>query len=200
MRDDQVRDFYVGDDEKQTLSPFHQISPKFGQTLRVSLLTHFVKPKASAYHWYREQFIRCNSPKDAPESAICCQKVGKPSWTCVVMALQYLDADKDGKLSGSVTPKFRVGYISMSRTAYTQVSTITAEVPLCDLYYSKGADGYQFVGASSLPRWQSMASTVELAAAPFLDGQKLASKLGKKFTDAEWKSLIAHGSPHWEED
>jgi len=183
-----------------TLSSFHQIAPKLGQILRVSLLTHLVQPKASAYHWYRQQFVRCNSPKDAPGSSMCCQKVGKPSWTCVVMALQYVNADQDGKLSGSVVPKFRVGYISLARTAYKQVSELMSEAPGCDILYSKDTDGYHFVGASRSPSWQSVSLQVEEAATRFRDGQKLVSKLGKKLTDMEWKNLIAHGSPQWEEE
>ena len=96
-----------GTDPGGELSPLHQISPNEGKTLRIALLDEFCKPRASHYHWYRNGFYRCNTPKDGPEAACC--KVQR-SWTCVCLAIQYLSADPDCKLRKGADIKYRVGY------------------------------------------------------------------------------------------
>jgi hypothetical protein len=177
-----------GDD----FSPLHQISPKVGQTLRIAMLDEFCKPKAAPYHWYRDGFYRCNTPKDGPEAPCC--KV-KQSWTCVCLALLYLNADENGKVEKGADIKYRVGYVSLAKKAFLQVAEFQKEAPGCDLLYSKD-DGYSIKGASRIPRWKQspQAAEVEAAAIRWADGKKLVEKLGKKLTDIEWVRLLKTGS------
>ncbi len=175
------------------LSPLHQISPKEGQTIRIALLDQFCKPRASAYHWFRNGFYRCNTRKDGPDAPCC--KVQR-SWTCVCLALQYLNASPDGKLVKSADISFRVGYVSLARIAYWEVSEWAKEAPGCDLLYAKAGGSYTFRGASRTPFWRlsPQAGQVEAEARRWADGMKLAEKLGRRLTDEEWARLIRTGS------
>ena len=121
------------------------------QTIRIALLDQFCKPKASHYHWHRNGFYRCNTPKDGPEAPCC--KIQR-SWTCVCLAIHYLSADPDGKLRKGADIKYRVGYVSLSRTAYTHVSGWMKEAPGCDLCYTKSDGSYSFQGVSRTPAWK----------------------------------------------
>jgi hypothetical protein len=174
------------------LSPLHQINPKQGQTLRIALLAEYCKPKGAFYHWYRTGFYRCNT-KDGLESE-CCQKVQR-SWTCVCLAVQYLNADSSGKLARGTDIKFRTGYISLSKTAYAQLSEYQNAAPGCDFLYGKD-DYYHISGASSIPRWKEspQREKVTADAMRWADGKKLTEKLGKKLTDVEWHRLITTGT------
>jgi hypothetical protein len=175
------------------LSPLHQICPKPGQTLRIALLSEFCKPKGAYYHWYRGGFYRCNTAKDGPE-AECCRKVQR-SWTCVCLALLYMNAESDGKLARQSDIKYRIGYASFARTAFSEVSEFQKAAPGCDLYYSKD-EHYLLRGASTSPRWKESPQSAKVAteAARWADGAKLIEKLGKKVTDIEWARLIKTGS------
>ena len=84
-----------GADLAGELSPLHQICPKEGQTLRIALLDEFCKPRASFYHCHKNGFYRCNTAKNGPEAPCC--KIQR-SWTCVCLALVYLNASPEGKL------------------------------------------------------------------------------------------------------
>jgi hypothetical protein len=181
------------DNLKEELSPLHQICPKPGQTLRIAMLDSICKPKATYYHWYRSGFYRCNTRKDGPE-ALCCAHVQR-SWTCVSLALVYLNTDALGKLSKGADITFRVGYVSLAKTAFSQVAEYHKDAPGCDLYYTKDG-GYRIEGASRIPRWKEspQAAEVEIAAGTWVDGIKLTEKLGKKLTDDEWGQLIKTGS------
>ena len=184
-----------GDDLGSEMSPLHQIWPNEGQTLRVALLHEFCKPKASHYHWYRNAFYRCNTPKGSPEARCC--KVQR-SWTCVCLAMLYLNAAADGKLAKGVDIRYRIGYVGLARTAYRQVSECVKEAPGRDLWYSKADGHYCFRGVSVIPRWRlsPQAAQVEADARRWADGKKLEEKLGKKLTDAEWARLLKTGFPY----
>ncbi len=188
-----IHEFEFGADLGGELSPLHQICPKEGQTIRIALLDQFCKLKASHYHWYRNGFYRCNTPKDAAEAPCC--KVQR-SWTCVCLALQYLNVGPDCKLVKGADIKYRVGYVSLARTAYGQVSEWMKEAPGCDLLYTKSDGSYSFQGVSRTPAWRlsPQAGKVETDANRWADGLKLVEKLGKKITDAEWVRLLRTGS------
>ena len=184
-----------GADLGTELSALHQVCPKEGQTVRIALLDQFCKPKAAHYHWHRSGFYRCNTPKDGPEAACC--KIQR-SWTCVCLAIQYLSADPDCKLRKGADIKYRVGYVSLARTAYTEVSEWAKEAPGCDLLYTKTDGSYSFRGVSRTPAWKlsPQAAQVEADANQWADGKKLLEKLGRKLTDAEWARLLKTGSIH----
>jgi hypothetical protein len=192
--DEDIKDvnFRKGELLSEELSPLHQICPKKGQTLRIALLSEFCKPKGSTYHWYRNNFYRCNSPKDGPD-AECCQKVQR-SWTCVSLALVYLNADTKGNIERGSNIQYRVGYVGLARTAYQEVSEYQSEAPGCDLLYSND-DHYNIGGASRIPRWKEspQAGEVTREAQRWADGKKLSEKLGKKLSDVEWHRLITTG-------
>ena len=177
------------------LSPFHQICPQEGQTIRVAMLDEFLKPLASHYHWYRGGFYRCNSRKGVPE-APCCEV--RRSWTCVCLAVQYLNADASGKLKRGADIKFRVGYVSLARTAFGEVSEWVTGAPGCDLLYTKSGGSYSFQGESRNPFWKlsPQAGQVEAEAKRWAGGEKLREKLGRKLTDEEWARLLKTGSPY----
>jgi hypothetical protein len=200
--DDEIQDldFRKGEMDRE-LAPFDQIAPTKSRTIRIALLTEYCRPKAAPYHFYRDKFLRCNSPKDGPD-AECCQHVQR-SWTCVCLAVQYLNADRDGKLAPGSDIKHRVGYISLAKTAYAQLSEYQNEAPGCDLLYSKGDDDhYHFNGASSTPRWKQspQREKVTADAMRWADGVKLTEKLGKKLSDVEWHRLIKTGTTLPEEE
>jgi hypothetical protein len=180
------------DNLEEDFSPLHQICPKAGQTLRIAMLDAFCKPMACNYHWYRNGFYRCNTPKDGPE-ARCCEV--KQSWTCVSLALVYQNADANGKIAQGGDIKYRVGYVSLSKTAYLQVHACHKKAAGCDLLYSNDG-GYGIREASCLPAWRQspQSAEVEAAARKWADGKKLIEKLGKKLTDAEWVRLMKTGS------
>lgn len=184
---------FTKDAEWKELSPLHQISPRAGETLRIALLKEFCKPKGAHYHWYRNGFYRCNTPKDGAE-AECCTTVQR-SWTCVCLAIQYLNAEPNGSLARHSSIKYRVGYISLAKTAYSQLSEFEADAPGCDLLYSKG-ESYRISGGSRVPRWKEspQAEHVTIDAARWQDGTKLIEKLGKKLTAEEWTRLIKTGT------
>jgi hypothetical protein len=179
--------------EWDELSPLHQISPKQGQTLRIALLTEFCKPKAASYHWYRNGFYRCNTPPEGPD-AECCAKVQR-SWTCVCLALLYLNADSHGNLARYGDIKCRIGYVSLAKATYAQASGFESEAPGCDLHYSKD-EYYHLSGASRVPVWKETAQAEAIAneARRWEDGKKLIEKLGKKITNEEWTRLIKTGT------
>jgi len=190
--DTDVTDFDFHSPMPEEISPLHQISPKQGQTIRIAMLDEYCKPKAAHYHWYREGFYRCNSPKDGLEAPCCAVR---QSWTCVSLALQYLNANDEGEIAMGADIKFRVGYVSLARTAYVLVSECHKEAPGCDIHYYK-SDGYQICGATRVPAWKlsPQAAEVEAAARKWSDGKKLIEKLGKKLTDTEWIRFLKTGS------
>lgn len=128
------------DKEDRDLAQFDQIRPGPWQTLRIALLNEFCPAKATYYHWYRNNFYRCNS-KDGAE-AECCGHVQR-SWTCVCLALLYTDAnaDKAGSFARGSAIKYRVGYVGLARTVYQQLSNFETAAPGCDLWYSN-SNGY----------------------------------------------------------
>jgi hypothetical protein len=175
------------------LSPLHQIRPeKEGEILRIALLTQFCKPKATFSHWYRDHFYRCNAEKDRPV-APCCEV--KPSWTCVSLAVVYLSADPDGRLRIGADINYRVGYVSLSESAYRQVKVCTKEARGCDLLHAKTEGYYSFRRARRIPAWtlSPQAAKVEADARCWADGKKLEEKLGKKISDTEWLRLLKTG-------
>lgn len=105
-----IAEVEFGSDLGGDLSPLHQICPREGQTLRISLLDQFCKPRAANYHWHCGGFYACNTPKAGPE-APCCRV--QRSWTCVCLAVQYLSADAEGKLTKGADIKYRVGYVTL---------------------------------------------------------------------------------------
>lgn len=172
---------------------FAQIQPAPGQTYRVGLLTSICKPRAATYHWFKDEFIRCNSMADDLHE--CCNS-SKHSWTCVALAIRYMSADKDGKLGRGSAVSVSIGYVGMSRAGFSQASEFLKESPECDLYYSNAGGNYLIEGAGREPRWKGspQAAAILAAAQENADGSKLISKLGGKLTDEEWSLLIGTGS------
>jgi hypothetical protein len=178
------------------LSPLHQISPREGQILRVSPLIQIVNAKSSYYHWHKRAFYRCNSPKepDPKNPSLCCEKSAR-SWTCVSLALLYLNASPEGKLAKGAAIKFRIGYIGCAPQPWEQVKAALVKYPDgVDFLYTKD-DYYNFEAVAHPPRWTASPQREEViaAVAPWLDGVKLTEKLGKKLTDEEWRLLIEKG-------
>jgi hypothetical protein len=180
------------------LSPLHQICPKNGQTLRIALLTEVCKPKGAHYHWYRNSFYRCNTPEGSAENE-CCRHVQR-SWTCVCLALLYMNAGNT-KIERGSSVKYRIGYVGLSQSVYREVSALQTEAPGCDLYYSNNGH-YEITGASKTPKWKDSPQAAEIAreAKRWADGKMLTSKLGKKITDEEWCRLIKTGTTLPEEE
>ncbi len=170
---------------------FDQIRPRQNKTIRVALLTEYCKAKGANYHWYKGKGYRCNSPKDGPD-AECCQHVQR-SWSCWVLALQYLNADSNGKLARGAEIKYRVGYIALARTPYGQVAECENEAPGCDMFYSN--EGHDLIsGASSKPIWKNSPQRESVIADAMRLADKLSEKVYPKLTDAEWHRLIKTGT------
>jgi hypothetical protein len=174
--------------ESEQLSVLHQIKPEQGHKYRLALLTEFCRPKASYYHWKRG-FYRCGG-----ERASCCTAGLIRSWTCVALALQYLNLDdKLGFIDSNL--RYRIGYVGMSKSVYGEVSAIPAEFRRGDLIYSNDGNLHLRLG-KKVPAWRASpaASAIEREASKWADGSKLREKLGKVLTPEQWGNLIQTGS------
>jgi hypothetical protein len=83
----------------------------------------------------------------------------------------------------------RVGYVSLSRLAYTDISTCASGEPApldCDILYRKKNGSFDFVPASRVARWRAIEPEITEAIAPYLNGSKLVEKLGRVFSEAQW--------------
>lgn len=167
---------------------FTQIQPKAGETVRISLLTSVIKPKACYYHWLSTGGYRCNTKDDVPHE--CCAKYDR-SWTCWCLALKYLDADPTGKLAHGVDSRYLIGYLALRSDAFREVNEYL--VSDCDLYF-KNDHGYHFTGASSNPRWKDFPKRGKVIADAAAMEERFLGKIYPKLTDAEWHNLITTGS------
>lgn len=111
-------------------------------------------------------------------------------------AIRYVNADKDGKLARGSAMSVSIGYVGMSRAAFTRANEFLKESPECALYYSNAGGSYLVEGASRLPIWKESpeAAAVLAAARQYADGTKLQEKLGEKLIDQEWSLQIRAGS------
>ncbi|MGB8440015.1 MAG: hypothetical protein WCE26_11535 [Candidatus Acidiferrales bacterium] len=159
--------------------------------MRISVLSA-VKPKASFYHFLDRKFYRCLGGQRSDFEGICCKIVPKRSWTFVALAIVYLNASTDGSLPKERKPSVRLGYVSLSRLTYRDISTCLDGEPApfdCDILYSKKNGTFDFVPASRIARWRTIEPKIIEAIAPYLDGSKLMEKLGHVLTEAQWTAV-----------
>ncbi|MGA9883935.1 MAG: hypothetical protein WBQ34_09475 [Candidatus Acidiferrales bacterium] len=119
----------------------------------------------------------------------------------VAIAVKYLDTQADGKFPAGITvPQLSVGFLNLSPTAYTELSTCPSEGETlydCDFRMLKKSNGigYVFGRMSSPPAYKKAkleAAVTELIQ-PYLDGTVLKNRLGKRVTAAELRLAVSGG-------
>jgi hypothetical protein len=185
-------EFVFGDEKYMSGSKLPRIIPAKGEVSRFFLVDG-VRPRAKETHYIAGtgtlQCLGNGCPACARESS---------RTRIVALACMYPNADKKfGKL-GSQKPTYELGWVSLSRANYTQISTIIEEnstVYSVDykMSHSTRAFGYEFSIGSSIAAYIKVGDQDVIAklAAEYLDGVELSRKLGKKVSASEMRSALA---------
>ena len=181
------------------------VRPDKESAVRFALLP---KARKSYVHYVNEKgSLLCLAEQNSEEGALCCQRFGDPQLRVVALCIHYLNADADGRLPKGTVPEIEIGYVRLSQANYRSISMLPMDertVHDLDIVMSNRASGigYDFIAASSTPRYRAagLEKEVERLAKPLLDGKKLASKLGKKMTEAEFKAVLDGNSMDLDED
>lgn len=181
------------------------VRPEKNNAVRFALLQ---KARKALIHYVGEKgSLLCLAEQNSEEGAACCQRYGDPQLRVVALCIHYVNADADGRLPKGTVPEIEIGYVRLSQPNYRSISMLPPDertVYDLDIVMSHRASGigYDFIVASSTPRYRAagLEKEVERLATPFLDGKKLASKLGKKMTEAEFKAVLDGDAMDVEED
>jgi hypothetical protein len=128
----------------------------------------------------------------------------------VVPVVVYTNADQKGALPKGVPVDWKIGFVKMGRGLFRTIGDLPGTLaaaedapadakPLqpidLDIRLSSLNNGKWDVKAlTKKARWRqdpAFVAEVKAAFAPFLDGKKLESKLGRKLNDLQFKALVA---------
>lgn len=176
----------------------------------------FVKPKRAYSHYVdkgeKKGTFRCLSSEDNPEGVCCTSgQIQQSQLAIVALVVKYSNVDpKSGKYEGkykTADTEWELGHVSLSRSNYTQINKLVEDeegeggkqetvydFDIIMTHNEASGIGYTLTRASRTPRWRKdpeVAAAVEAAAAPFVDGKLLTSRLGRKLTPIEWKALLS---------
>jgi hypothetical protein len=181
---------------------------KKGEILRFSIL-EAIKPKMANTHYIdKKGTYRCMTPPGAKEPAFCCEKLGDSSTRIIALVLQYTSANpKDGsfkdKAGNAIPVEYEIKYLQLSPKNFRQITTCYDEdgnpydIDLRIMKEDKagnGPKGYEFSRIRAKATWKSIPEMVEEvneAIKPYLDGKKMAQKLGKVASLTDFKAAIA---------
>jgi hypothetical protein len=132
------------------------------------------------------------------ENCPMCAKGDRPSKKIVTLAIRYTNTNSEGRFpAGVVKPELAVGFLSLSPTAYSELDACPSDnetLYTCDFRVSKKTAGLGYVynrqGSPTTVAKVGMEAEVAALIAPFLDGEILRSRLGKKVTVAELRLLM----------
>jgi len=206
-------DVDFGDEKITSFSDgLDKVNPEKGKSIRCALATDILKSKAAYTHYIehgeKKGNYRCLRSLNTPPTGneICCSKLGDNYVYVVVPVVVYTNADAKGALpEGPI--EWKIGFIRIGRSLYRTIGELPAAITAeednktqlkpedLDLKLTRLTNGKWDVKAlSKKARWRKnpqFVSEVKAAFAPFLDGRKLESKLGRRLTVLEYKALIA---------
>lgn len=195
-----------GDEKTMSLSGgLDRLRPEKGKAVRFAIIP-WIKPKKALTHFIdKKGTYRCLATED--ESGYCCKKLAEDgSVTVVALVLHYTNApSKDGKYrkdeQGRVPPiEWGIKYVQLGKTNFRDISELPPEgsnvtdIDIVMAHKGENGIGYKFTLGATAARWRQnpdLVQEVREACEKFLDGKKLASKLGKKVTLAEMKAVLA---------
>jgi hypothetical protein len=189
-------EFEFGDEEYLSKTKLPRIRNGKGEVIRFFLTTG-IKPRAKETHYLAGSgTFQCLKPSLCP---ICLS--GEVSRTRIVaLAIKYANADGKTAKLGNLKPVYEVGYVSLSRANYTQMTSILEEgSTVYDVDFKMAsaprAFGFEFSIAASQAAYKKVNDEAIIAelVAPYLDGIDLAKKLGKKANAGEMKTALNGG-------
>lgn len=177
-----------------------RLRPAKGSTAKLRFaLVLSPKPKKAFNHYIdKKGTFRCTSSDEG--EGLCCKQLGKPNLQFAAVVVHYTNADPDtGKYTKEVTDtKFKIMYVSLSQTNFSDISALVQEdeaVDGFDIVMSKAENGigYKFNRVSNECRYKKKGLTQEVkdACAKFEDGVLLTKKLGKRLNPIEWRALLS---------
>jgi hypothetical protein len=203
-----------GDAEVMARTGIQKILPTSSRAVRVANLTDLIKPQMAWSHFIEigetKGSYRCLTERDRKGNptkglAVCCQALNgdkkmNAQLIIAVLALVYLGANAQGTFDKNhATSDFEVGWLKLSKSGFAQVSRMKLEdgedVDF-DFVISEKTNGIGFDYSKisnkckfrEYPEWKE---EVMEAAAPYLDGVQLVSRLGRKITEIEWKAILS---------
>jgi hypothetical protein len=193
-----------------------KVNPEKGKSIRCALATDILSPKAAYTHYIetgeKKGNYRCLKPLkgNATGKEVCCAKLGDNYLYVVVPVVVYTNADQKGVLPKDQPIDWKIGYLRIGRSLFRTIGDLPATLAATedakpnaeptkptdlDLHLSRLTNGKWDVKAKTTKaRWRQNPEFVEqvkAAFAPFLDGKKLESKLGRKLDVLQFKALIA---------
>ena len=143
----------------------------------------------------------CLSEDGTP--AWCCDRLGEDSRMRIIApGLQYLNTNPDGSYPRGAATEVRLGFVDLSPGHFKMLRQLSPEgdtpVPVTDLdvgmTYEKKRYGFRLICVGA--RWKKipeLKARVEADLARLLadGGRRLAKRLGKPTSLAEWKALLA---------
>jgi hypothetical protein len=205
-------DVEFGDEKITSFSDgLDKVNPDKGKTIRFSLLTDIIKAKAAYTHYIetgdRKGTYRCLRSVKAPASEVpgCCTKVGESYLYVVAIVLLYTNADQKGALPKDTPIEWKIGYVRLGRGVFRTISELVnedteegqakAEVHNLDIRMTRLANNkFEVKRLNKNALWRrnpQLVIEVKAALAPFADGKKLETKLGRKLDNLGWKALFA---------
>ena len=202
------------DDEKVFARPgqLTKCAPDKGNAKRFAFVPkEWLAPQTAKRHFLElpgkdgkivKQYARCLTPmgNDAKQQ-YCCKQIGKDGEVCVVaLVVSYTNADPTtGKYEANAKVEFKIEFVSLSQFNMRQIKKLPDEdkTPFdidMVMTHADRAFGYEFTRKANSPRWKSDPATeaaVKAAVSRFLDGKALRSKLGTKYNEIEWKTLLS---------
>jgi hypothetical protein len=196
-----------------------KVNPEKGKTIRCALATDIISPKAAYTHYIetgeKKGNYRCLKPLkgNATGKEVCCAKLGDNYLYVVVPVVVYTNADQKGSLPKDTPIEWKIGFLRIGRGLFRNIGDLPATLaaaedapadakPLqpidLDIRLSRLTNGKWDVKAlTKKARWRQnpeFVAEVKAAFAPFMDGKKLESKLGRKLDALQFKALIASQS------
>lgn len=176
-----------------------------GEVMRFAFVPDQKIKKALCHYIAPHGTTRCLSTPEKQE--VCCKTADKPAADkFAALVYRYLNVDpKTGKfLANATVPIIEVQVLRMSRSNMRDCLDACEDnqtVYDLDLRYTHDTSrsfGYKLSRASSKTAWRSIEAEAQALSAPFADGVKLASRLGKKLNAVELNALLSTSSSNSE--
>jgi hypothetical protein len=115
-------------------------------------------------------------------------------WNGVALAIEYTNADVNGKLAADKKPEYRIGYISLSAAHFKTLSEASEGLTPFDIDWVMSFDGkrFGFRPVSNSPRYRHVGDGDLVVGLAAQFAPKLAGKAGRKISAADLKAMLAN--------